>query len=87
MKLLYFAWLRSRIGTGEEEVELPPDIATVGDLMTWLTSRGPGYAAAFANPALVRAAIDLEFAEPGQPLAGAREVAFFPPVTGGVASR
>jgi molybdopterin synthase sulfur carrier subunit len=84
LKLLYFAWLRTRIGRGEEEVELPPDVKTVGDLIAWLRSRGPGYAAAFAQTTMVRAAVDQDYAGPDQPLGTTMEVAFFPPVTGGI---
>ena len=83
MRILYFAWLRERIGAAEESVNLPPDVATVGDLTRWLQGRGPGYAAAFAGENVVRCAVDQEFASASAPLAGAVEVAFFPPVTGG----
>lgn len=83
MKVLYFAWLRTRIGRGEEEIEPPAEVRTVGELMNWLRGRGPGYAAAFAPGALVRAAVNQDYADPDQPIAGATEIAFFPPVTGG----
>jgi molybdopterin synthase sulfur carrier subunit len=83
MKILYFAWIRERIGKPEEEVELPPSIATVGDLMNWLGKRGEEYAYAFDNPKIVRAAIDKVHAEPAAKIANAREIAFFPPMTGG----
>ncbi len=83
MKVLYFAWLRTRIGRGEEEIDPPSEIHTVGELMAWLRGRGPGYAAAFAPGALVRAAVNQDYAGPDQPIAGAIEIAFFPPVTGG----
>ena len=83
MRILYFAWLRERIGAAEEDLSLPPEVATVGDLTLWLRSRGPGYAAAFASENVVRCAVDQEFASAAAPLAGAAEVAFFPPVTGG----
>ncbi len=83
MRILYFAWLRERVGTAEEEVALPAEIATVGQLRAWLAGRGPGHAAAFALPGVVRCAVDQEFAGPERSLAGVREVAFFPPVTGG----
>ena len=58
VKLLYFAWVREKIGRGAEEVELPPELTTVADLVAWLTARGPEYAEAFARPQLVRAAVD-----------------------------
>ena len=83
MRLLYFAWVREKTGIAAEEVELPADVATVGELVIWLKTRGPEYADAFARPGLVRAAIDQTHARPEASLAGAREIAFFPPVTGG----
>jgi len=83
MKVLYFAWIRERIGKPEEEIELPASIATVGDLMTWLKKRGEEYAYAFDNPKVVRAAIDKVHVEPAAKIASAREIAFFPPMTGG----
>ena len=83
MKLLYFAWVRERVGKGEEVVEPPSEIATVADLMIWLAGRGEEYAFAFANPRLIRAAIDRTHVKPDAAIAGAREVAFFPPMTGG----
>ena len=83
MKLIYFAWLRERIGFPEEEVELPPDVHTVGDLMHWLAGRNEAYAYAFENPKIVRAAIDRRHVKPAASIAGAGEVAFFPPMTGG----
>lgn len=83
MQILYFAWLRQRTGIAEETVVPPPEVATIADLMAWLGSRGPGHAAAFAQPGQVRAAIDQAFCPPDTPLGAAREVAFFPPVTGG----
>lgn len=83
LKLLYFAWVRERIGHPTETIELPPDINTIADLVVWLRSRGPEYAEAFARPELVRAAIDQSHVKSDAPIAGAREIAFFPPVTGG----
>jgi molybdopterin synthase sulfur carrier subunit len=83
MKLLYFAWVREKVGRGAEEVELPGDVATVADLVGWLKSRGPEFDAAFARPELVRAAVDKVHVKPSATVAGAREIAFFPPVTGG----
>ncbi len=79
----YFAWVREKVGRGEETLNLPPELATVADLVAWLTARGPEYAAAFARPEVVRAAIDRMHVKPNAPLGKAREVAFFPPVTGG----
>jgi molybdopterin synthase sulfur carrier subunit len=83
VKLLYFAWLRTRIGRGEEEIEVPAEVATVADLLAWLAGLGGGYAEALARPELVRVAVNQEFAGPGTPVAPGDEVALFPPVTGG----
>ena len=83
VKLLYFAWVRERIGKGEEVVEPPAQVATVADLMGWLAGRGEEYAFAFDNPKVIRAAIDRTHVKSDAAIAGAREVAFFPPMTGG----
>lgn len=84
MKLLYFAWLRDRIGTGAEEIDaLPDDVRTVGALIDWLVTRGEGYKAAFAARENIRAAVNHEYARPDDPVGPGDEVAFFPPVTGG----
>lgn len=83
MKLMYFAWVRERIGKAEETVELPAAVNTVGDLMSWLASRGEEYAHAFETPKVIRAAIDQTHVRADAVVAGAREIAFFPPMTGG----
>lgn len=83
MKVLYFAWLRERVGLAEEEVAPPAEVATVADLARWLAGRDEAHAYAFDNPAIVRAAIDRRHVKPEATIAGAREVAFFPPMTGG----
>ena len=83
MKLLYFAWVRERVGKPEEEIELPAGVTTVGDLMSWLTQRGEEYAHAFENPQVIRAAIDRAHVKADAAIAGAREIAFVPPMTGG----
>lgn len=83
IKLLYFAWVREKIGRSSETLELPAGLATIADLVGWLLARGPEYAEAFAKPEIVRAAIDQSHVRPDTPIAGAREIAFFPPVTGG----
>ena len=83
MRLVYFAWVRERVGLNEEEADPPAGTETVGDLVAWLKTRGEGYAHAFENERVVRAAIDQRHVKPETPLAGAREVAFFPPMTGG----
>ncbi|MCJ2111668.1 molybdopterin converting factor subunit 1 [Methylobacterium sp. E-025] len=83
MKLVYFAWVRERVGRPEETVTPPAEVATVGDLISWLKGRGEEYAHAFEQDGVVRAAIDKVHAKPDAPIAGAREIAFFPPMTGG----
>ena len=83
LKLRYFAWVRERIGKPEETIEIPPDIATVGDLMTWLGSRGEEYAYAFKDARVIRAAIDQRHVRADAAIKDAREIAFFPPMTGG----
>jgi sulfur-carrier protein len=83
MKLVYFAWVRERIGKTDEELTLPPEVKTVADLALWLAGRGEEYAYAFENPRVVRAAIDRKHVKPDTAIAGAREIAFFPPMTGG----
>jgi len=84
LTLLDFAWVRERIGRGEEEVEPPAYVASVADLVDWLaTTRGGGYVEAFADRDRLRAAVDQRFVVMTAPIGGAREVAIFPPVTGG----
>ena len=83
MKLRYFAWVRERVGKPEEDVELPAGVATVSDLIDWLQRRGEEYAHAFENPKVIRAAIDRAHVKADTAIAGAREIAFFPPMTGG----
>ena len=83
MKLVYFASVRERVGRTEEVVAPPHDVTTVGDLIGWLRARGEGYEAAFAESAVGRAAIDHAHVKPDAAIAGAREIAFFPPMTGG----
>jgi molybdopterin synthase sulfur carrier subunit len=82
-KILYFAWVRERVGKPEEELEVPASVTTVGDLMGWLAGRGEEYAYAFENPKVIRAALDRTHVRPDAAIAGAREIAFFPPMTGG----
>ena len=81
--LVYFAWIRERIGLASEQVTLPEGLVTVSDLARWLATRDEGYAHAFENPAIVRAALDRRHVKPEAPIAGASEIAFFPPMTGG----
>jgi molybdopterin synthase sulfur carrier subunit len=83
MKLVYFAWVRERVGLSEEEIEPPEDVATVAQLIAWLRTRGEEFEHAFENGPLIRAAIDKRHVKHDAAIAGAREVAFFPPMTGG----
>ena len=83
MTVLYFAWVRERVGISEETVSPPPEVKTVDDLVDWLAKRSAGHAAAFANRKSVKAAVDQVHAPGGASIAAAKEVAFFPPVTGG----
>ena len=83
LHLLYFAWLRERIGLGEEQLPCPPGVATVAELVAWLRTRGAGYEAAFGTTAAVRCAVNQDFAQPDAAVQPGDEIAFFPPVTGG----
>jgi len=83
MRVVYFAWVRERVGMEEEEVELPAGVATAGDLVAWLKDRSPSHAFALEEPAAIRIAVDRVHAQQDAPIAGAREVALFPPMTGG----
>jgi molybdopterin synthase sulfur carrier subunit len=83
MRALYFAWVRERVGKAEEELDPPAAVMTVGDLIAWLSGQGEGYAHAFGKPLAVRAALDRVHARNSALIAGAKEVAFFPPMTGG----
>ena len=82
-KLIYFAWVRERIGKPDEEIALPAEIKTVKDLLGFLKARGDGYDAALKFPEVIRVAINQEHVEHDTPIAGAREIALFPPMTGG----
>ena len=83
MRILYFAWLRTKTGKASEEVSPPPEVTTVGALMEWLAATRPGFAEALAAPGVVRAAVNQDYAQPADPVREGDEVAFFPPVTGG----
>ncbi len=83
MKLLYFAWLRTKIGIGSEEIEPPEGVADVAALLDWLKGRGDGYADALADLSLVRVAVNQEYVALDHPVAAGDEIALFPPVTGG----
>lgn len=82
-RLLYFAWVRERVGVAEETLDLPPELITVADLLDWLAARSPGHATALADRSVVRVGLDQDFAGVDAPIAGVREIAIFPPVTGG----
>lgn len=83
MKILYFAWLREKAGVAEEDVTPPSTVNTVGALVDWLKERGGGYGEAFADEAVVKAAVNQEHVGLDHPVAQGDEVAFFPPITGG----
>jgi len=83
MRLLYFAWVRAKIGTGQEDLTLPEDVTTVGALLDWLKTRGPGYQEALAHPTVIRVAVNQEYADADQTIRDSDEIAIFPPVTGG----
>ena len=83
MKLLYFAWIRSKIGIAEEDVAPPAEVTTVGTLLDWLAARGPNYAEALKARAVVKAAVNQEYVDPDHPVQMGDEIALFPPVTGG----
>ncbi|HVZ68102.1 MAG TPA: molybdopterin converting factor subunit 1 [Rhizomicrobium sp.] len=83
MTLLYFAWVRQKVGVAEETMNLPPGVTTLKDLIAHLEQRGGGYAEAFGNPQRLRAAVNQEHAGFDAAIADKDEIAFFPPVTGG----
>ena len=83
MRLLYFAWVREKTGIAAEDVDVPGDVTTIAELIVWLKARGPEFARAFERAEVIRAAIDQTHARHDTRIGGAREIAFFPPVTGG----
>ena len=83
MKVLYFAWVRSKIGLAEESVSLPNGVESVGQFLQWLKGRGPGFAEALKDTKFIRVAVNQEFAATDVRLKDSDEVALFPPVTGG----
>jgi molybdopterin synthase sulfur carrier subunit len=83
LKLVYFAWVRERIGRTEEDIVVPGDVRTVKDLLSWLKGRGEEYEIALEHAEIIRVAVDHEHADHGETIAGAREIALFPPMTGG----
>jgi len=83
LTLLYFAWVRERIGSGEERIARPAPDVTVSALLDQLASKSEGHEAAFADRKRLRAALDQNFVPLDTPIGDARELALFPPVTGG----
>lgn len=83
MDILYFAWVREAVGKGAERVDPPAEVTTVSDLIAWLAMQSAGHATALEDHARLRVAIDQKFASFDASIKEAREVAFFPPVTGG----
>ena len=83
LHILYFAWLRDRLGCAEERIAVPADVGDIGALRRWMRGRGPLHASAFAEGARIRAAVNQDFADDSAPVAAGDEIAFFPPVTGG----
>ncbi len=83
VKFLYFAWVREQTGISEEEIALPPEVKDVAGLIAWQRERGPEFAAVFGRDEIIRVAVDRKHALRDTTLDGAREIAFFPPVTGG----
>jgi molybdopterin synthase sulfur carrier subunit len=83
MRILYFAWLRTKIGFAEERVEPPEEVTDVAALLRWLQGRGPGFAAALQDLSVVRVAVNQDYVKPSHRLDRDDEVALFPPVTGG----
>ena len=83
MNILYFAWIREMVGKGQETVELPDTVTTAAELLDWLAGRGENYARALQQPSLVRIAMDQVHVGPETPIREAREIALFPPMTGG----
>ncbi len=83
MKMLYFAWLKTKTGVTEEEVAPPAEVTTVGALLEWLKGRGPGYADALSDLQVVRVAVNQTYVDTSHPVGPDDEVALFPPVTGG----
>ncbi len=83
MKVVYFAWLRERVQRADEEIAFPAAVVTVADALAHLATLGENYAYAFEKPEIIRAALDKKHVKPDTLIAGAREIAFFPPMTGG----
>ena len=83
VKLLYFSWLRVKIGVAEESVQPPEEVSTLGEMITWLATQSPGHAEALSQPEAIKAAVNQVYAEFDHPIQEGDEIALFPPVTGG----
>ncbi|MBD8063964.1 MoaD/ThiS family protein [Devosia sp. PTR5] len=83
MKVLYFAWLRERLNRASDEIDPPAEVKTLADLVHWLRARDEALDIAMANPALFKLSRDARIVSPDTPIAGAREIAILPPMTGG----
>ena len=83
VKIVYFAWVRERIGKGEEELDIPAEVKSAGDLVAWLSTLGDGYAEALRVPRAIRVAVNQEHVEHHESISGAHEIGIFPPMTGG----
>ena len=83
VKMLYFSWIRERVGMGEEMLGLPDSVETVEHLLSWLQGRNEQFAAALEFPEIIRVALDQEHVDHDQPVGSPREIALFPPMTGG----
>jgi molybdopterin synthase sulfur carrier subunit len=83
MRLVYFSWVRERIGKGDEEVDLPENVVTVRDLLEWLKTRGEEYEAALQHADTIRVALDMEHVHHSERIGTPFEIALFPPMTGG----
>ena len=83
MRVLYFAWVKEKAGIAAEDIDPPSSVTTIAELIDWLKCRGPEFGNAFARAEVIRAAIDRSHVRHDAKIAGAREIAFFPPVTGG----
>ncbi len=83
VKILYFSWVRERVGMEEENLSLPENLTTVRDLLSWMQGRNEQFAAALEAPDIIRVALDHEHADHSDPIGSPREIALFPPMTGG----
>ena len=83
MRILYFAWLRERMNKGSEDLNIPSDVTTIAELMDWKAASDESFELAFQDREIIRASIDDELVEHDAKISGAREIAFFPPMTGG----